>query len=307
MHEHVVDDVVGHRAEPARQPDAAIGGRARTPAPLLVVHPLDARGDGGTVEMGGRQCRCAGHQLVVPTERAAPALLAGLQLGHHLGDPPALLGVAERRGDQHDRAAHFAVGRHGPATPGTAADLDHVVLARRLIRRHGAARPGGRPHARGPAVRRRNAGGLGVRVTVVDRSGHGGTVSHCGRNAPPREHPLVYRSHGRWNEAPLSPVTSARIGLVHNCASPSSRRSQPREGSRSHVGSPARPSSAHRDTPMRPHDVHSLVHRLWGIGPPAGRPGAPDVGECALPPEDRRLRARVACLRNGDRRVPRRP
>jgi hypothetical protein len=31
------------------------------------------------------------------------------------------------------------------------------------------------------------------------------------------------------------------------------------------------------------------------------------VGECALPPQDRRLRARVACLRNGDRRMPRRP
>ena len=73
------------------------------------------------------------------------------------------------------------------------------------------------------------------------------------------------------------------------------------------VGSFVRPRSAHSDTPTHPHGVHSVVHRLWGIVLESTQRGASDVGECALPPEDRRWRARVACLRNGDRHVPRRP
>ena len=41
VHEHVVDDPVGHALQPARQPDGAVGRRAGAPARALVVDPSD--------------------------------------------------------------------------------------------------------------------------------------------------------------------------------------------------------------------------------------------------------------------------
>ena len=85
-------------------------------------------GSASAVEVGGGQRPGPGHQLVVATERPAPPLLAGLQLGDHLRHPAALLGGAEGRRDQDDGAALLAVGGHRPAAPGAAPDLDDVAL-----------------------------------------------------------------------------------------------------------------------------------------------------------------------------------
>ena len=166
VHEHVVDDVVGHRPQPAGQPDAAVGRRAGTPAPVLVVHPAHAGRLGQPVQVRGRQRPGPRHQLVVASERPAPALLAGLQLGDHLRHPATFLRRAERGGDEDDGAALLAIGGDRPAAPCAPTDLDDVAV--------------------------------GGRGCVGSRSGHPGTVSHSGDRAPLRRHPCGYTSHGRW-------------------------------------------------------------------------------------------------------------
>jgi hypothetical protein len=220
VHEHVVDDVLGHRPQPARQPDAAVRRRARAPATVLVVDPAHAERLGQAVEVRGGQSTGADHQLVVATEGPAAPLLARLQLGHHLRHPAPLLGRAEGRRDEDDGAPLLPVGGHRPATPCAAADLDvaqgggsarEITLRRRRVL-GSPARTSSRQGAAGPAAGKGRAGRLGARVSVWSRSGHAGTVRHCDDTAPLRGHPLGCTSHGRWTRPPLHPVTRVALG-----------------------------------------------------------------------------------------------
>ena len=191
------------------------------------------------------RARGPGHQLLVATERPAPALLAGLQLGHHLGHPAPLLGGAEGGRDEDDGAPLLAVGGHRPAAPGAAPDLDGISSGtHRPLGTGTPAAAGSGQRAADPAVDREDTGRLGGRVRVGSRSGHGGTVRHRTDRAPAGRHPVGFRSHGRWTWGALSPVTRVARAAVHRpgpgvtagrspaAGPPAGRRPRPVPGSR---------------------------------------------------------------------------
>ena len=126
-----------------------------------------------------------------PTEGAPPALLAGLQLGDHLGDPAALLGGAEGGRDEHDGAALLAVGGHRAAAAGAAPHLDDVL----------PGGPGRRSAGRRAGAARRSGGRVGGAAGHAGGVAGTGARSHAGRRARTRHPSGTGRTDGGHGRA----------------------------------------------------------------------------------------------------------
>ena len=293
MHEHVVDDVLRHRPQPARQPDRAVGRGAGTPPAVLVVDPADGGRLGQPSRCASDSARARAMRSSSPPSDLRRALLAGLQLGDHLGHPAPLLGGAEGGRDEHDRAA-ASRGRRSPSGGGGRCAGPRPRSPGRGGRRRRAR--GRRPRARrartGGRRERRPARG---RVRGGSRSGHAGTVSHRAAPRARREAPDRVQVARTVDSGPApSPVARA----------PSTARGRRVPAGRSAVrGPPGRAVPAAVPGPRTgtrrrgPHVLHRSVHRLWvPAGPDRPPPRRGTTSRVSAP-------TRVACLRNGARRA----
>jgi hypothetical protein len=129
VHEHVVDDKGRHPPQSRRQPDRALGGRARPPARYLVGHPPHAHRPGSAVEEFLGQRRRPLRQLAVTADGApGSATLLVREPLHHHGDPFALVSPRHPSRQQHDGAVAVAVGGDGAAPSCASAHLDERVF-----------------------------------------------------------------------------------------------------------------------------------------------------------------------------------